>query len=66
MALWRLVLAAQSPKLMALFLWHGILPREQKVDHKLSGKMFSLKVLSGVVSLIYISWDHTLIPRNMH
>lgn len=61
MAPWRLVLAAQSQRLMVLFLWHGILPREEKVDRKLLEKMFSLKVLAGVVNLISISWDHTLI-----
>lgn len=60
------MLAAQSPRLMVLFLWHGILQREEKVDRKLSGKMFSLKVLSGVVNLISVSWDHTLLLRNMH
>lgn len=52
MAPWRLVLAAQSPRLMVLFLWHGILPREEKVDRKLSRKMFSLKVLSRVVVFV--------------
>lgn len=57
---WRLVLAVQSPRLMDLFLWHGILQREVKVDRKLSGKMFSLKVLSGVVNFkISISWNNT-------
>lgn len=63
MAPWRLVLAAQSQRLMVLFLWHGILPREEKVDRKLLEKMFSLKVLAGVVNLISISWDHTLIVK---
>lgn len=61
MAPWRLVLAAQSQRLMVLFLWHGILPREEKVDRKRLEKMFSLKVLAGVVNFISISWDHTSI-----
>ena len=59
MAPWKLVLAAQSPRLMVLFLWQGILQWEEKVDRKHSRKMFSLKVLSGVVNSVSISWDYT-------